>query len=441
MTAPSIERSVVRSYLTSIVGVSLAIVAASAVMTTLVVVERDDTQAQALALTLGAELHDHRSEALEPLGTLVAHELEEQKWLQRTVEVYRGETRIGGAADGGRLRSWADLRGCELAKVDGTLSRLCAVEMDGNTAIVVASPIAPLLYSQLPILAAVALAALLASAVFAIVARRVVRRGLQPLEAFERSLAELKAPHCGPVPASWGAVEVDRLAQTFNALLERIDAAVQREHRFVSNAAHELRTPLTRLRGQIDLVLQEGSAGAESSRRLSLAARSCEELSRSVDALLALARDQAAPSEAVDLGELAVDVIGALDDDRAQRIHLVAEPALVRGDPALLGLAAGNLLDNALKYSDGGVEVVVADSEQASFIVLDRGPGIPEPELPAVREPFVRGKSGYAGVRGTGLGLALADHVAKLHHGELRLENRSPSGLRAAIVLPSWRAS
>jgi signal transduction histidine kinase len=324
--------------------------------------------------------------------------------------------------------------------VAGTLSRVCVVKTNPDTAIVVASPVAPLLFAQLPILGAVAAAALFASAVFAVVARRVVRRGLEPLEAFERYLSRRPASGGGPVPASWGAEEIDDLAQTFNALLERIDVAVEREHRFVSNAAHELRTPLTRLRAQIELVLQQGDTSADSSRRLTLAARSCAELGCQVDALLALARDQAAPNETVDLSELVADVVRAVEADDAERIQLMAEPALVWGDPSLLGLAARNLLDNALKYSDGPVEVhVVADSGHGSLIVCDEGPGIAESELLAVREPFVRGAKDNPRVRGAGLGLSLVDHVAKLHGGELTLDNRSSSGLRAALVLPSWR--
>ena len=437
MSLPSIERTVVRSYLASIVGMSVAIVSVSAIMTTLVVVERDDAQAQALAMTLGSELHGHRDENLQALDALVQHELEEEQWFHRTIEVWRGDNRIGGTAEAGRLRAWVDQRGCELANVGGTLSRVCGVMTAPGTAIIVASAIRPLLAAELPILAAIALAALLAAVAFSVLARRVVRSSLQPLRAFEQSLTTLPALDGGCVPAAWGAVEIDQLARTFNALLNRIDVAMEREQRFVSNAAHELRTPLTRLRGQIELVLKEGNASAESFRRLSLAARSCEELTRSVDALLALARDQAAPRETIDLGDLASDVVGALGDDDARRVRILAEQALVRGDPTLLALATRNLMDNALKYSLGAVEVrVVSDSAHCSLIVLDEGPGIPDAQLTAVREPFVRGWRSRGHARGAGLGLALVEHVTNLHDGELRLENVSPTGLRAAIILP-----
>jgi signal transduction histidine kinase len=279
--------------------------------------------------------------------------------------------------------------------------------VDPRTVVVIASPIRPLIAAQIPILAAIALASLLATGAFALLARGVVRRSLRPLQEFEESVASRPALDGGHVSSEWGAVEIDQLARTFNALLTRIDVAIEREQRFVSNAAHELRTPLTRLRGQIELVRGAGNLNAEPRRRLSLAARSCEELSRSVDALLALSHDQTASTESVDLGDLAFDVVGALEDDDARRIRVVAAQALVRGDPTLLALATRNLVDNALKYSDRTVEVrVTGDTAHCSLAVLDEGPGIPDAELTSVRGPFVRGRQGTETVRGAGLGLA-----------------------------------
>jgi signal transduction histidine kinase len=156
--------------------------------------------------------------------------------------------------------------------------------------------------------------------------------------------------------------------------------------------------------------------------------------------LLALSHDQAASTEAVDLGDLAFDVVGALEDEDARRIRVVAGQALVRGDPTLLALATRNLVDNALKYSSRAVEVrVTGDPAHCSLVVLDEGPGIPDAELISVRGPFVRGRQGAEAVRGAGLGLALVEHVSTLHEGSLSLENASQGGLRAAMILPPWR--
>lgn len=437
MKRPSIERAVARAYLASIVGVSIAIVIASTVMTGLLVVRRDDAQATALAMTLATELHNHRAEPLDARHELVRHELTEQQWFQRRIEVWSGGERIGGTGDP-HLGQWAAAQGCRTIRVDGALSRLCAVHPNADLVILVSSPVRPILTAQLPILVGLCLSAALAIATFGVLVRRIVIRSLRPLRAFEQSVAALPALDGTRVPSSWNANEIDDLAQTFNSLLERIDDAVAREKRFVANAAHELRTPLTRLRGQIDLVAQEGTASADSLRRLAAAARSCGELSRALDALLALSREEALTLETVDLDEAAGDIVRALEPDERVRIRLASTSALVRGDATLLGLAARNLIDNALKYSAGEIELRVEErGGLCAIAVLDGGPGIPPDDIEAVREPFVRGRTGD--VRGAGLGLALADHVAKGHGGRLILMNRAPHGLNATLELPPWR--
>lgn len=438
MKRPSIERAVARAYLASIVGVSIAIVIASTVMTGLLVVRRDDAQATALAMTLATELHNHRADPLDSRHELVRHELAEQQWFQRRIEVWSEGKPIGADRGGSHLGEWAVAQGCSTIYGDGALSRLCAVHPNSDLVILVSSPVRPLLTAQVPIFIGLCLSAALAIAAFGALVRRIVNRSLQPLKAFEQSVAALPALDGTRVPGSWNAREIDELAHTFNELLERIDEAIGREKRFVANAAHELRTPLTRLRGQIELVAQGGVASPDSARRLANAARSCGELSRALDALLALAREDALALETVDLDEVAGDILSLLETDERARIRVVTTSALVRGDATLLGLAGRNLIDNALKYSEVGIEFHVEERRgRCVMSVLDAGPGIPQEDLKTVREPFVRGRTG--GVRGAGLGLALAEHVAKGHGGRLVLVNRAPSGLQASLELPPWR--
>jgi signal transduction histidine kinase len=436
------ERTVVRLYLASIVGVALAIVMVSSLATSWVVVRRDDGQAKALAMTMAAEFHNHRKEPPHELDLLIQHELEEQKWFQRSMEVWDGNKRIGGPIDTSLLQPWLSQQGCRLASLHGTWSRICTVHTETNTVVVVASPLAPLLIAQLPIVASITFAALLAVSVFAAIARRLVRRSLQSLSSFEQSVAALPALEQGHVSPSWGTAEIDQLAHTFNALLDRIQVAVQREQRFVSNAAHELRTPLTRLRGQIELVLQESQENNDSRRRLSLAVRSCEELSRSVDALLALSLNEIQASEAVDLGDVAAAEVSALEASQIARVEVCALSAVIRGDSALLALAVRNVLDNALKYSEGRVQIqVVENNDKCAIVINDTGHGIPEEELVLVREPFVRGKQGGGTTRGTGLGLALVEHVMQLHGGELVLVNTQEKLFQVVLRFPPWGAS
>ncbi len=427
------------TYLVSIVGVSLAIVLVALLFTTLVVIGRDDTHAQALAMTVASELSDAHDALDAAISVQIQHELDEQRWFRRTIEVWRDQTRIGGTTQQPRLRPWSRQRGCHLTSIDGTLIRVCAVAADPHTTIVVASPVAPMLRAELSIFIAIALSALLAALGFAVGARRLVRRNLRPLQAFERHLAAMKSTDGTAVAAHWGAAEIDQLAATFNALRQRIHDGVERERTFVANAAHELRTPLTRLRGQIELVLQDNQRSDESTQRLVLAARNCDELSRSVDALLALARNETGAIETVDMGELLSECLAKCSETERARVQVAATEAIVRADAALLSLATGNLVDNALKYSDGPVMVSVrTEGTQCVLTVSDEGGGILPAELATVRAPFVRGQRHARSVRGSGLGLALVDHVATLHHATLTLDN-TPTGLRASITLPCWK--
>jgi hypothetical protein len=292
MTAPrSIERSVGRMYLASIVSVALAVVFVGGLMATVVVVERDDHSAWALAQFMGSELEGHKTDPPDALDELVRHELHEQRWFRRTIEVWRGSTRIGGTPDDSVLRPWLAEETCRTDRLEGVWARICTVAVDPRTKVVVGSPVQPLLEAELPLVASTLFVALAAILAFALISRRLVRKSLAPLDRFEEQLKVLPPAAGNRVPLEWGASEIDSLAETFNALFARIDDAIEREHQFVASAAHELRTPLTRLRGQIELVLSDAAKGSEAEHRLTLAVRTCEELARSYEALLALARD------------------------------------------------------------------------------------------------------------------------------------------------------
>jgi signal transduction histidine kinase len=415
-------------------GALTAVVAGAAAAR--VLVARDDDAALALARTLGSELADHRDETWTELGELVSHEYLEQRWFRRDVEVWADpENRLGGDGDPGHLAVWSQgPGGCTSARVNGRWSRVCVAHVERSpAAVVVASPISVVLDESMPIVFVVSLTALLSAALFLIIGRSIILRVLTPLDRFNESLARHEGSPNARLPTlGWGAEEIDRLAVAFNGLLDRIAAVFEREQRFVANAAHELRTPLTRLRGQIELAAAELADEGSTSARLALAVRSCEELTRSTESLLALSRDEVDADEAVDLGELAVRM---QDNDRVSVQQ--KSGVLVRGDCDLLALAVRNLVDNALKYADGEVCIVVRETgECAEICVQDEGPGIPADQRERVREPFVRGAGQDRAVRGSGLGLALVDHVARLHGGHLELRARIPHGLAAAIVLP-----
>ncbi|HET9959334.1 MAG TPA: HAMP domain-containing sensor histidine kinase [Polyangiaceae bacterium] len=442
----SIQQSLRHTYLLSIATIGASLVGLGALSATYVALLRDDANSRALAQLLGGELREHAQDSLSVQREALRRELEEQRWFERETEVWRERVLIAGTRPEAELARWTTLLGCTTARLHGAWHRICGARPDPSVAVVVASPVGPVFRAQLPVVAAISIATALAVLGFSLLSRLLVHRSLDPLARFESAMARLPAKPGQRLQSEWGAREINHLAQTSNALLARLDEIVEREQAFAANAAHELRSPLTRLRGQLELLLDEPHAratnpsAAELRNRLERAAKTCTELVNCTEALLALARREASLHEAVNWEEVALSICDNLSDQERARVSVNAQEALVRGDLALLGLAAQNLVDNALKYSAGPIELnVLAAEKRCSFVVVDCGPGISSSELDRVRQPFVRGSSN---VRGTGLGLALVEHVAKLHGGELSLKNRSErSGLIAALSLPRWSPS
>ncbi len=437
----SLLAAVLRAYLVSVLAFAAALVLVAGAATLVIVVRRDDASAIALARTLGTELSNHEADPRPAKDLLIAHELEEGQWFGREIEVWRGPDRIGGPPADGRLGALAGTTGCHHAQLADRWQRICAVATDPVTTIVVASPLAAILLDVLPLISALALSALVLTLGFAGFGRPWLRRRLTPLADFERRVGTLSAlDHSQRLASDWGVAEVDTLASTLNDLLDRIHRAVLREQRFVADAAHELRTPLTRLRAQLELAGDELRDGIAPHERIAAAARTSQELGRTLEILLALARNQATTAEAVDLDDVVAACVAALAPEHAARIHVhPGDGAIVRGDELLLRLALGNLIDNAIKYAPGPIALRTEAHPDAALIHIDdHGPGLSPADCDRLRAPFVRGPGPR--VHGAGLGLALVDHVATLHAGSLIL-TPAERGLRATLRLAPWSSS
>lgn len=206
-------------------------------------------------------------------------------------------------------------------------------------------------------------------------------------------------------------------------------ASFEQQERFIAAAAHELRTPVARL-----LALCESAQdGRESPAQvLAKVERVTTQTAGLVDQLLLLARldavDAPVHKEPVRL-DLLVEAI--LPDDRPIAFH--AAESVVNADLRLVQTAVRNLIDNALLHAtpDTGDEPISVTVSGRRVIVEDRGPGFPESLLQRIREPFVTGPAS----RGSGLGLSIVQHIAQLHGGELRLENRAGGGARVELSL------
>lgn len=254
--------------------------------------------------------------------------------------------------------------------------------------------------------------------------------------------------------AVWSLVAGQRWLRTSRAAIAKANAqlaaTLDREQRFVGDAAHQLRTPLAILRGSIELLeTQEAPDTASVQRTLHEVSREAERLGHTIDDLLALSRADAGLAiahETVDVLELA-DVVYAQGRRRPGGERLVLDlgdeperwPWLVRGDERLLEQLLLNLIDNALKYSPEDRPVRLALATVADSIVLavsDHGPGIPPEEQERIFERFYRAAPARAGrVPGSGLGLCLARWIAEAHHGRLELTSAPGRGSTFRLVL------
>lgn len=282
----------------------------------------------------------------------------------------------------------------------------------------------------------------------------VSRRVLNRVEAMTETAQTIMAGDlAGRLPVAGTGDELDRLADRLNAMLERIEALMHGLKEVSDNIAHDLKTPLTRLRNRCEQALR-GSGGVGDYRSaLEDTIAESDELIRTFDALLMIARAESGQARdnmtEFDAAEIARDV-GELYEPVAEEkgIALKVEApvaAPVRGNRELVSQALANLIDNAIKYagpngkllSGAPAEIVVKagnEGERISLSVADRGPGIPENERGRVVERFVRLEQSRS-EPGSGLGLSLAAAVARLHGGELKLEDNQP-GLRSIIALP-----
>jgi signal transduction histidine kinase len=281
------------------------------------------------------------------------------------------------------------------------------------------------------------------------VSRRVLNR-IDSMAATSRQI--VAGDLSGRLEVTSAGDEFDRLAESLNTMLDRIEKLMVGLKEVTDNIAHDLKTPLTRMRNRLEVAMGEaGHAQSEAERRESLQGmiEDADQLIRTFNALLMIARVEAGSSDAdferVDATQVASDVYELyepLAEDAGVTIELLAAPtAWTSGNRELIGQALANLVDNALKYANDGTrqaKVVIAVEHRDNaviFSVADNGPGISEADRDRVTRRFVRLETSRS-KPGSGLGLSLVSAVAQLHGGELVLEDNNP-GLRACLVLPA----
>jgi signal transduction histidine kinase len=251
------------------------------------------------------------------------------------------------------------------------------------------------------------------------------------------------------VPLRGSNDELDRLAETINQTLARLEDAVQQMRQFTASISHELRTPLTTLRGEAEVALMEARSPETYRKVLASQLEEFDKLTQIINQLLTLARAEGGEihlsHEPVNVSALVASLAGQMEPLAAwKKIQLrlgTDDELFVSGDRGWLECAVLNLLDNAIKFTpEGGLIEVVARRHGSSTLmeVRDTGIGIPAHALPHVFERFYRAEpSRSKEVEGAGLGLALVEWVVKTHEGSVTVESELGKGSCFRIVLPT----
>jgi len=283
----------------------------------------------------------------------------------------------------------------------------------------------------------------------------VMRRVLKRVDAMTATAQMIMAGDLSErLPIAGTGDELDRLAEHLNAMLERIEALMRGLKEVSDNIAHDLKTPLTRLRNRCEEALRTAEDEAQYRAALEGTIEESDALIRTFNALLMIARAESGQArdnmrdfDAAEVARGVGELYEPLADDKGLVLTIDAPAAApVRGNRELVSQALANLVDNAIKYAArddaapaGGAppEIKVKAMSEGDRILLtvsDNGPGIPEADRARAVERFVRLEQSRS-LPGSGLGLSLAQAVAHLHGGDLKLEDNRP-GLRTVISLP-----
>jgi signal transduction histidine kinase len=276
-------------------------------------------------------------------------------------------------------------------------------------------------------------------------------RVLRPVRVITETARRASEQHLGERLALDGARdELKELADTFDGMLERLDAAFATQRRFVANASHELRTPLTVMRTAIEVTLAKPSPTARQLTDMAVRVRrSIDQAESMVEALLTLAiSDQGKLStEFADLATWAEDAIDAAAPEIERLdLHVDAklDPAETTGDPQLLERMISNLVDNAVRHNEPGgwIRLRTGSSGTAVYLeIANSGPFIPDDAVPSLFEPFRRLEARTGDRDGVGLGLSIARSVITAHRATVTARSQPAGGLKISVVIPRGLAA
>jgi signal transduction histidine kinase len=303
-------------------------------------------------------------------------------------------------------------------------------------------------YTRLRVLLAGSVAFVCVVLATALLAWTFTGRVLKPLRDVTGTARRLSAESLGERISLHGPRdEVAELADTFDAMLDRLQATFAAQRQFVANASHELRTPLSVIRTELDVTLSDPDADDEELRRMAGVVRKATlRAGHLVEALLLLARTDGMGIGVVEPVDLAAVVdqawlpISADAEKRGLTAAFHCGPSPAAGDPALLERVAGNLLENAVRHNVDGGWIDVRSGSSAGFASLrvSSSGAVVDPErVEELFESFRRGGVDRTAHTGTGLGLAIVRAVVLAHHGTVGAEAVPGGGLTVTVHLPA----
>jgi two-component system OmpR family sensor kinase len=270
---------------------------------------------------------------------------------------------------------------------------------------------------------------------------------LRPVESMRREAEAVSAAEPGrrlPLPPARD--EIARLGETLNTMLGRLESALERERRFVSDASHELRTPLAALRTELELALRRERTRGELREALQSAAEESDRLSQLAEDLLVLARSQGGKLPVRQERLAAAELLAGVRERYARRVAEAGRSLELQVDERLelsvdrlrAEQALGNLVENALRHGRGRILLQAQRRNgRVELHVRDEGPGFEAGFIEHAFEPFTRGDPARVGP-GAGLGLAIVDVIARAHGGAAHAANRE-GGADAWLALPDQR--
>ena len=274
-------------------------------------------------------------------------------------------------------------------------------------------------------------------------------RALSPIDDITKTVRQISAEDLGQrLNLSLPDDEVGRLARTFDEMTARLEIAFRRQRNFTADASHELRTPLTVIKGQIDVSLQKERGSEEYREVLRAVNEEVDHLVRLAESLLSLTRADAGQISPV-LAEVGIaDLIGGVVEqvrplaiDRQVGLQLDDGPLVaIHADEDLMLHLMLNLLDNAIKNTPSGGQVIVGWSTSGSQVevrVQDTGAGIASEHIPFLFDRFYRVDKGRNRVEGgVGLGLAISRWIAQAHGGSIQVESAPGEGSTFTVLIP-----